>query len=177
MRRGAITAVLVGLLLVGCDGSSGDQQQAATSTTAAPITLGQDPTDSNPPSSGGDWEAEDIRMQVLDGIKRNGFPVTGVKRRDPEGARLFGVTDSWDVKVDGVPAFFHIFENSEALADWLETADSLGAVVVFDAVDRWALSLDTDTDRAKATSAALATHIGRQLKTAEGWQIRTIGAS
>jgi hypothetical protein len=119
------------------------------------------PDDPNPPTSGGDSEAEDIRTQVLDGFKRNGFPVTGVKRRDPEGAALFGVTDSWDVKVDGVPCFFHVFENSEALAEWLQTSDSLGGVVVFDAVNRWALSLDTDTDRAKATSAALATRIGR----------------
>jgi hypothetical protein len=50
----------------------------------------------------------------------------------------------------------------------------MGGIVVFDAVDTWALSLESDGPT-RARSDKLATRIGRELVTREEWQVRTIG--
>lgn len=114
------------------------------------------------------------QSEVLDGLERNGFDVAGIKERDLEGGRLFGMVASWELRVVSVPAFFHVFHSSESLEGWLETAQGMGGIVVFDAIDTWALSLESDGPT-RARSAKLATRIGRELVTREAWQVRTIG--
>jgi hypothetical protein len=168
MKR-AIAAALLGLAAVGCGGPDPKQATPATTTTVA-VTLDEDPT--QPATI--DWQLENTRIEVLKALERNGFKVTGVKERDPGGGRLSGMTHSWALRVDGVPAFFNVFADSQSLQDWLQTAGNMGGVVVFDAIDTWALSLESDGP-VRARSAKLATRIGRELVTQEAWQVRTIG--
>jgi hypothetical protein len=176
MRRTLLAVAL--LVLVGCTSTGNGRKAAAPpSTTRPPITIGQDPsqpTTSAPPTS--DWRVASTQTEVLDGLERNGFDAAGVKERDLEGGRLFGMVASWELRVAGVPAFFHVFDSSESLEGWLETAQGMGGIVVFDAVDAWALSLESDGPT-RTRSAKLATRIGRALVTRELWQARTIGGS
>jgi hypothetical protein len=169
--RTAIAAALLGLMAVGCGDPDPKQAAPATTTTVA-VTLGQDPT--KPTTT--DWQLENTRIEVVKALERNGFKVAGVKATPVEGGRLFGMTHSWDLRVDGVPALFNMFDSGSSLQGWLETAEGMGGIVVFDAVDVWALSLESDGPL-RARSAKLVTRIGRALVTRELWQVRTIGGS
>ena len=171
-RPATIAAVLLGLVAAACSGGSDPEQQAtpATTATTVAVTVGQDPT--APPTS--DREVEDTRVEVLKALERNGFQVAGVKATPVEGGRLFGMTHSWDLRVDGVPALLNLFEDGSSLEGWLQTAQGMGGIVVFSAVDIWALSLESDGST-RARSEKLATAIGRALVTNEAWQVRTIG--
>jgi hypothetical protein len=176
MKRHAIAAAL--LAVAGCTSGGGDGGEAAApTTTATAITIGQDPsvpTTSAPPTS--DWQVESTRIELLKALERNGFEVAGVKATPVEGGRLFGMTHSWDLRVDGVPALLNLFQDSSSLEGWLQTAEGMGGIVVFSAVDIWALSLESDGPL-RARSAKLVTRIGRALVTRELWQVRTIGGS
>jgi hypothetical protein len=166
----AIAAALLGLLAVGCGGPDSKQATPATTTTVA-VTVGQDPTKPTTTSA-----ATVLLGKVTDRLRAHGFRVAGVKKVDPEGGRLFGMTHSWDLRINSVECGVRVFADTEALSGWLETAGNLGGVVVFATTDVWAITLDSDsTDRAR--SVKLAGEIGRGLY--DDWQgrIRTIGGS
>jgi hypothetical protein len=162
-----IAAGLIALPLVGCSGNPRSETAPTTTTTA--ITLGQDPTKSTTATAS-------LAAKVADSLRANGFEVAGLKERDPEGGRLFGMKESWDVRVNGDESFINVFGDSEDLSGWLQTAGNLGGVVVFSTTDVWALSLDTDSPAVRAKSKKLADEIGKKLYDDWNDSIRTIGA-
>ena len=171
MKR-AIVVALLGLAAVGCIGGEPRQQATPTTTaTTAAAPLGEDPTKPTTTSA-----AAVLLGKVTDRLRAHGFRVAGVKKVDPEGGRLFGMTHSWDLRINGVEGGVRVFTDAESLQGWLETAGNLGGVVVYATTDVWAITLDSDsTDRAR--SVKLAGEIGRGLY--DDWQgsIRTIGGS
>jgi hypothetical protein len=171
--RTATAAVLLALATVGCGGPYRTEQAAATTTaTTVALTLGEDPTKPTTTTSA----AASLLAKVTGSLRAHGFQVAGVKKVDPEGGRLFGMTHSWDLRINGVEGGVRVFADVESLQGWLETAGKLGGVVVFATTDVWAITLDSDSaDRAR--SVKLAGEIGRALY--EDWQgrIRTIATS
>jgi len=166
MKR-AIAAALLGLVAVGCSGSADPKQEATPATTSTvAVTLGEDPTKPTTTTA-------PLVAKVAASLRAHGFQVTGVKKRAVEGGRLFGMTNSWDVRINGVEAGVNVFADTESLSAWLQTAGNLGAVVVFSTTDTWAITLNSDSD-ARAKSVKLAGEIGRGLY--DDWQgsIRTI---
>jgi hypothetical protein len=165
VKRLLLAATVLALTACG-----GEPERATTTTMAATSTtvaLGQDPT--KPTTA-----AASPASRVAGSLRANGFEVTGLKRGESEGGSLFGMRESWDVRIEGVGSLINVFGDAESLTAWLETAESFNGIVVFSAADVWAVSLESDGP-ARAKSKRLATEIGRKLY--EDWQgsIRTIG--
>ena len=109
MKR-MIAAALLGLVAVGCGGPEPKQATPATTTTTVAVTVGQDPTKPTTTSA-----AAVLLAKVTGSLRAHGFQVTRVKKVDPEGGRLFGMTHSWDLRINGVEAGVRVFADAESL--------------------------------------------------------------
>jgi hypothetical protein len=172
MRQGVIAAVLAGLLLVGCSSKSPEQAAAPTSTTSATTTslIGQDPTKSTTMSP-----AKATVDKLTGSLRAHGFQVTGLKKATVEGGRMFGMTHSWDLHIDGIEGGVNVFTDTESLQGWLQMGQGLGGVFLYSTTDTWAITLDSDGP-ARAKSVRLVNKLGRALY--DDWQgtIRTVAA-
>jgi hypothetical protein len=168
--RTAMAAALLGLVAVGCSGGDPDREQAAPTTAVTSTTLvGHDPTKSTSSSL-----AKATIDKLTGSLHAHGFQVR-LKPTDVEGGRMFGMTHSWDGRIESTEAGVNVFTDAQSLQDWLQMGQGLGGVFVYSTTDVWAITLDSDSP-ARAKSVQLANRLGRALY--DDWQgtIRTVAA-
>jgi hypothetical protein len=136
MRRVITAAALALLLTAGC--SSNDREEAAPAGDPTPASVVQTTAPGTTTATA-----------VIEDLRGHGFKVTSVKETDPA---LSGAKETYDTRLDGVEAGVLVFASVEATQGWAETSDAFGGIAVVG--DSWAISLDSDGDRARSRALA-----------------------
>src|SRR4029450_11291418 len=116
--------------------------------------VGQDPTKSTSSSP-----ARATVDKLTGSLHAHGFEVR-LKPTEVEGGRMFGMTQSWDGRIEGTEAGVNVFTDVESLQGWLQMGQDLGGVFVYSTTDVWAITLDRDSP-ARAKIVQLANRLRR----------------